>query len=228
VTPPPAISRLRDGLLVALTFSAGAVDAISFLGLGKVFTANMTGNIVLLGVGIGRGASPEVVRSAISLGAFTGGVFLASWLAGRWQRPAVWPAGVTVALAVEALAQAGLWTGWLLAHGRPAPVLEAALVGTSALAMGLQSGAARVLNVAGVTTAYVTGTLTGLIGGLTASGGSATERLLRGLVLVALLGGAAVSTVLVLDARHWAPLLPLVLTAGVVASALVFLRRDPG
>jgi uncharacterized membrane protein YoaK (UPF0700 family) len=43
---------IRDWLLFALTVSSGAVDAISFLALGKVFTAFMTGNLAFLGMGI--------------------------------------------------------------------------------------------------------------------------------------------------------------------------------
>ena len=39
----------RDVSLMALSISSGAIDAISFLVLGKVFTAFMTGNIVFLG-----------------------------------------------------------------------------------------------------------------------------------------------------------------------------------
>jgi uncharacterized membrane protein YoaK (UPF0700 family) len=46
---PTADIRVRDLLLMALTFSSGAIDAISYLALGKVFTAFMTGNIVFLG-----------------------------------------------------------------------------------------------------------------------------------------------------------------------------------
>ena len=41
--------------LLALTFTTGLVDGVSYLGLGHVFTANMTGNIVLLGFGIAGG-----------------------------------------------------------------------------------------------------------------------------------------------------------------------------
>jgi uncharacterized membrane protein YoaK (UPF0700 family) len=41
---------VRDLLLNALTLSSGAIDAISFLALGKVFSAFMTGNIAFLGL----------------------------------------------------------------------------------------------------------------------------------------------------------------------------------
>jgi len=42
--------KVRDRLLYALTVSSGAIDAISFIALGKVFTAFMTGNIAFLGL----------------------------------------------------------------------------------------------------------------------------------------------------------------------------------
>ena len=45
--------------LLALTFTTGLIDAASYLGLGHVFTANMTGNVVLLGFGIAGAAGDE-------------------------------------------------------------------------------------------------------------------------------------------------------------------------
>ncbi len=74
-------ARRRDLLLVALTFAAGAVDAIVFLRL-DVFTAVMTGNIVLLGLAIGQGAFRNALRSLIALAAYAGGVLAAARLVG--------------------------------------------------------------------------------------------------------------------------------------------------
>src|SRR3954449_1670759 len=56
--------------LLALTFTTGLVDAVSYLGLGRVFTANMTGNVVLLGFGIAGAGGLPVVAPLVSLGAF--------------------------------------------------------------------------------------------------------------------------------------------------------------
>jgi len=56
--------------LLALTFTTGLVDAVSHLALGRVFTANMTGNVVLLGFGIARSGGLPVVAPLVSLGAF--------------------------------------------------------------------------------------------------------------------------------------------------------------
>ena len=61
--------RRRDFLLVALTFAAGSVDAVALLRL-DVFTAVMTGNIVLLGLAVGQGAFANALRSVIALVAY--------------------------------------------------------------------------------------------------------------------------------------------------------------
>ena len=57
--------RLAVALLV-LTFSTGLIDAVSFVGLGKVFTANMTGNVVFLGFAIAGVAGLSFWRSVAS------------------------------------------------------------------------------------------------------------------------------------------------------------------
>ncbi len=56
--------------LLVLTFTTGLVDAVSYLGLGRVFAANMTGNVVLLGFGIAGAAGLPVIAPIVSLAAF--------------------------------------------------------------------------------------------------------------------------------------------------------------
>ena len=58
---------IRDLLLKALTVSSGAIDAISFLALGKVFTAFMTGNIVFLGLRVAGAVGPGTVAIIVSM-----------------------------------------------------------------------------------------------------------------------------------------------------------------
>src|SRR6201985_22274 len=68
-----AAASLRHPLtraLLALTFTTGLVDAVSYLALGRVFTANMTGNVVLLGFGIAGSGGLPVVAPIVSLCAF--------------------------------------------------------------------------------------------------------------------------------------------------------------
>ena len=69
--------------LLLLTVSTGLVDAVSYLGLGRVFTANMTGNVVLLGFGIAGTAGLPVVAPLVSLGAFLAGSGIGGALAHR-------------------------------------------------------------------------------------------------------------------------------------------------
>ena len=57
----------RDRMLLALTFAAGCVDALSYLGLSRVFTANMTGNAVLLGLAIGQTEELQVAHSTAAI-----------------------------------------------------------------------------------------------------------------------------------------------------------------
>jgi uncharacterized membrane protein YoaK (UPF0700 family) len=231
--PAAPATAVRDVLLVCLTFGSGAVDAISFLGLGRVFTGNMTGNLVLLGLAAGQAAGSEVVRSAVSLGAFSVGVLLASRLvvliSGRApgaRASRVWPVGVSVVLVLVVLLQAGFLGGWLSCSGHPGLVFEAVLVGLSALAMGLQSDAVAALGVAGVTTTYVTGTMTGLLRGLALRTHDVTNRVRRAAVLAGLLAGASVSGVLLAEARVVAPVLPLAITVTVLATVLWRLRSE--
>ncbi len=74
--------RVRDLLLNALTVSSGAVDAISFLALGKVFSAFMTGNIAFLGLRVAGAPAPGAVAIVASVAAFAAGVLLFSWPSG--------------------------------------------------------------------------------------------------------------------------------------------------
>src|SRR5712671_6154867 len=83
--------RLRDLLLNALTVSSGAVDAISFLALGKVFTAFMTGNIVFFGLRVaGASRAPGGVAISVSMAAFAAGVYLSTRIVKAPETSGIW------------------------------------------------------------------------------------------------------------------------------------------
>src|SRR3977135_1533081 len=84
---PEASSALVVALF-GLTFVTGVIDAVSFLGLGYVFTANMTGNVVLLGFALGRTADLSVGRSLAALCAFATGGVVGGRLTSRQRTPA--------------------------------------------------------------------------------------------------------------------------------------------
>jgi uncharacterized membrane protein YoaK (UPF0700 family) len=211
---------VRDVLLVALTFSTGAIDAISFLVLGKVFSAFMTGNIVFLGFELGGAAGPSAWRTIASVGAFGVGAFLGSRIvAPTAGAGAVWPRRVTAALAAGAVAQVVFLALWLAVGGHPASGSANALIAVSALAMGIQTAAVFSLGLRAVFTTAATATWTALLGDVATWSQTRGERHRLAGILLALLAGAVAGAVLVVDARPWAALLPLAVSASVVAVA---------
>lgn len=217
-------SSVRDLLLIALTFSSGAVDAISYLALEKIFTAFMTGNLVFLGLGLAGAEVAHVLRVAASLAAFAAGVAVAA----RTVRPArgsrLWPGRVSIALALSVFAEAGFLAGWVVTSGRPTTGIGDLLVALIALAMGIQSGAVLSLGVKGVFTTAATASVMFLMSDVAAWAGSALERRRLAAVIGALVAGATSGALLILHARSYAPVLPLVVTGLVIATASVGLR----
>jgi uncharacterized membrane protein YoaK (UPF0700 family) len=217
-------SMVRDLLLVGLAFSSGAVDAISYLALGKIFTAFMTGNVVFLGLGLGGAGGQSVLRVAVSLAAFAAGVFLATKLVKPSLGAGLWPRRVSSTLGVAALAQAAFLAAWVATSGRPSTGVGHALTGLSALAMGLQSGAVLSLGLPGVFTTAATATVVDLVGELAGWPLSAHGRSRLAGVLVGLLAGATAGALLLSAARTYAPVLPLTSTILVIATARLALR----
>jgi uncharacterized membrane protein YoaK (UPF0700 family) len=162
--PASPHTTARDLLLVVLAMAAGCVDAMSFLGLGQVLTAAMTGNTVLLGLSIGQADAQAALRAGIALAGFVAGAILGAAIVERGARAATWSPAVTTGLGLELLVLITLALGWHLAGGEADRSLDElhALIARAGLAMGIQSAAAQRIGVAGVATTYVTGTLTSL------------------------------------------------------------------
>lgn len=223
---------LRDGIVVLLALAAGAVDAISFLGLGGAFSANMTGNVVLLGAAAGRGFTEALLRSGAALAGYVVGVYVAAravrtTAAGPRRTGELWPGWMTAGLVAVAALEGVVLAGWLASAGRPGLGGEATLLAVFALAMGAQGALVHRLGLDGVTTTYVTGTLTGFLGELATASGSGRNRLQRLSMVLALFIGAAAAALLVLKAREAAALLPPLLTVAALALALRSFGRRP-
>lgn len=160
----------RDLLLMILAVSAGSADGWSYFGIGHAFVANMTGNTVLLGVGIvGRGG--EIVHPAIAIGCYLAGVLLASYLTRDLHQTDTWPRKVSVTLLLEALVMIAAEIAWIMIlHHATRDYLRVAhglnvLLGGVAFAVGMQSGTMVQLKIPGVVTTYITGTWTSLMSG---------------------------------------------------------------
>ena len=154
----------RRRTILWFTWAAGSVDAIVYM-VAHVFTANMTGNAVLLGISLGINLSLTTVHSLVALIIFVGGVLVGAVLVGEKVHGIPWK-GVRIAIGVETVIL-GLFAACFFL---PFPMTNEAIVETvivlSAFAMGLQSATVKRLNLPGIATTYITGTMTRLISGL--------------------------------------------------------------
>jgi uncharacterized membrane protein YoaK (UPF0700 family) len=186
-----AAANLRHPLsltLLVLTFSTGTVDAVSYLGLGHVFTANMTGNVVLLGFAIARAGGLPILAPIVSTVAFAVGSGYGGWLARRLgDRHAI---HVATALALEAALLAGATVLAAAAHPRPGALAGFCTIALMAGAMGIRNATVRRLAVPDLTTTVLTMTLTGLAADSTVAGGSGKGSVRRTSAILAMLAGA--------------------------------------
>lgn len=221
----------REALALAylLTVGTGAMDAIGFARLGDVFTSVMTGNLVLLGVSAGSQDGELAVRIGVAFAAFVVGVMAGSRITGtRLVEPgatgfrALWPAGINRTLAAQSVVMVAFVVGWELAGGDPQGNAQVTLLVLAAVAMGMQSGAVLKIGLPGLSTTYVTGTLTNVLADLATTG-----RLRWSAVgtLTSLLAGAAAAGLLIFHAERLAAVLPLVVLLAALALAVRFRRR---
>jgi uncharacterized membrane protein YoaK (UPF0700 family) len=210
--------RIRDVLLAVLAFAAGAIDVLSWLAVGKVFSAFMTGNVVFLAAGLFSHHSELSLHAALALCAFGVGAWATALVMPRQQPSVLWPARVTAGLIACALVQLVFWVLWLAVGGHPGSTLMV-LLGILAFAMGIQTATAVTLGVHAVFTTAVTATWTVLVGDAAHWAATQTERRRLTLVLGGTLLGALVGALLLAHLRLWMPLLPVLLTGGVAVAA---------
>lgn len=210
--------RLRVRLMLALTFSTGVVDAICFLGLDRVFTANMTGNVVILGMGLAGADGLSIVGPLLALAGFMGGAAAG----GRLLRRSAdrWTSRTTMALCIVACVVASLAVGsaTIDAFGTPGHLLNFSVTALLGAAMGLQAATARSLAVPDVTTVAVTATVVHLSSDATSGGAEQGASIRRLLAIGLLLAGAAVGALLL--RWHLAAGLSLAAVTCVVVAAI--------
>ena len=201
-------------LMLVLTALTGVVDAVSILSLGRVFVANMTGNVVFVGFAL-AGASGFSLSASLSalagflVGAAAGGAAVQRLGAHRGRLLAV-VAGAELGLVLAALVACAV-AGSRLGAGS-----KDAIAALLALAMGVQNSAVRHLKVFDLTTTVLTMTLTGIAADLRHRDRFTIVR--RLLAVAAMLVGAAVGALLVLDVSNVAA---LALAASLLAIVLV-------
>jgi uncharacterized membrane protein YoaK (UPF0700 family) len=212
--------RPRDRLLILLALATGATDAAAFVHLGHVFASVITGNLVLLGVGVVSGEHHLTLFAGCALVGYVVGVLLGAPRRKRTPPASGWPPGATAALVTEFLLLVVFAVGWEIAGSHPTEAWHATLVAVAATAMGVQSTAVR--RFGPISTTYLTSTLTALFEDLRARRRSPEQLRSVGILAMALVGAGA-ATALVLHARPVLPALQLVPVAVVILVA----RRLP-
>ncbi|HEX3649679.1 MAG TPA: YoaK family protein [Pseudonocardiaceae bacterium] len=220
-TPPPTTTttRWRQMLLVLLAVNSGATDAIGFVSLGGAFTSVMTGNFVLIGLSAAKSDGAVALRSALAIVLFMAGCVVGSRVAGQpADRDPLWPRQVTRALWIELGAFGAYAIGWWLSGNHPTGNVQLVLLGINAIALGVQSSAVLRFGVSGLSTTYMTGTLTQMMAALAA--GRHPRRVLPSAeIIIGLIAGAAAATLLAIYVPVIAPVLQLVLVLVVIVTA---------
>jgi uncharacterized membrane protein YoaK (UPF0700 family) len=208
---PPRGSK--DGplppLLLVLTVVTGLVDATSYLKLGHVFVANMTGNVVFLGFGIAGAGGISVWASLTALGSFLVGGVAGGRIGVRTATNRA--RQLTAATSTQLLFVADAFVIAAFANHEIGTGSRYALIVLLAIAMGIQNAAARQLAVPDLATTVLTTTLTGIAAD---AGGRGSKVGRRSLSVAAMLVGALIGGLLILKVANPAP---LALAAGLLA-----------
>lgn len=208
---------------VILTFVTGVVDAVGFLALDRVFTGNMTGNIVILGMGVAGADDLPVLGPAIALAAFTAAAFVAGLVLRAGAKG--WQHRITVLLTLGAVTLATLTVVAVIVGDHSGAAVQIVMAAATAAVMGSQAMVARAVAVADMTTVVVTSTLASLAGETwTRRGGGVLFNRRFGAIAM-IFAGAVVGALLL----RWHIAVPFALSAALTAAVAVLghLRLSP-
>jgi uncharacterized membrane protein YoaK (UPF0700 family) len=213
-------------LLVSMTLATGLVDAFSYLVLGHVFVANMTGNVVLLGFALAGAPGFSIAASATALVAFFVGALIGGRLGSRYSghrgrlhssAAAIQSLFLAASVILAALSGSPVTTGY-----------RYALIVALGTAMGIQNAAARKIAVPDLTTTVLTLTITGIAADSALAGGPGSKAGSRLVAVATMLAGAVTGAVLVRHAPLFYPLAIAFVTIAIGAVASRTLgRQDP-
>lgn len=199
------------GLLVALSLAAGVTDAFAFLALNGVFTANMTGNLILVALFQRAHYATTLAGAGWAILIFA----LALYVGFRASRGQTGVRAGLRPLIGAAVFQALTAALWLASRQTPALPIVLVLIGLSCIAMALQTVAAKRMGAdRSISTTFATGTMTGLMQDI--ADGVPGERALRLTIVAALPTGALLGAALMQIAPALAPVVPTLILIGCV------------
>ncbi|WP_322907617.1 YoaK family protein [Paenibacillus campi] len=234
------IDFYRKLIIVLLCFVAGIVDVIGYLNLGRVFTANMTGNIIVMGMAIGNLHTVSFLRSGVAFAGFIAGNAVARLLLGSRKPDGPWSSRLTILVVLQIVF---FLLFALLAKGLLIPAIEYSLIILLSFTMGMQTTMARRLGIAGISTTVLTNNMASIVEDVTArlrqlarrdgtaqrESWPAAETLLRVIAIFIYGGGAVIATVVeqrIPLIAIWIVIIVMVIVLGLVWA--VFHRKRHG
>jgi len=213
-------------LLIAMTVVTGLVDAFSYLVLGHVFVANMTGNVVFLGFAVAGARGFSVPASLVALGSFWVGSVIGGRIVARYGHHRGRHLATAMALQSVFLATAVVLAA--LSSNPPHESFRYALIVILSLATGVQNASVRKLAVPDLTTTVLTMTMTGLGADSALGQGTGSKSGRRLVAIAAMFIGALLGALLVLHVHIVIPLaIGLALTVLVALASHAAGRSDP-
>jgi len=211
--------RLSITALLLLTASTGAIDAVSYLGLDRVFTGNMTGNVLFLGFALVGVPGIPFLNNLIALIGFVAGSMVSGRIVGRGHRVGSLPTGSIVVLVVGGAILIAATATAAIVPQLPEPALLV-ITASLAFAMGGQVSAVKPVGNSDITTIVVTNTIANLARDSRLGGGHGQRWGQRLLAVLAMGAGAALGALLLLRISTVAA---LVLATAVFALATVLM-----
>jgi uncharacterized membrane protein YoaK (UPF0700 family) len=209
-------------LLVAVTLVTGLVDAFSYLVLGHVFVANMTGNVVFLAFALAGASGFSTLASLVALGSFVLGSLAGGMLGSRLGHHRGHLLSFAAVLQTLLLIAAAVLA---VLSGNPVPAgYSYGLI----IAMGVQNATARKLAVPDLTTTVLTLTIVGIGADSRLAGGSGSKAGRRLIAVAAMFVGALIGSLLIFHISIAYPLISaIVIMASVAATTFLLSRSDP-
>jgi len=213
-------------LLVAMTLVTGLVDAFSYLVLGHVFVANMTGNVVFLAFALAGASGFSILASVLALVSFVLGSLAGGFLGSRLGHHRGHLLSVTAVLQTLLLIAAAVLA---TLAGKPLPAgYNHGIIIILGIAMGVQNATARKLAVPDLTTTVLTLTIVGIGADSRLVGGSGSKLGRRLIAVAAMFCGALLGSLLIFHIYFVYPLVSaFIIMASVSLIANVLSRSDP-
>jgi uncharacterized membrane protein YoaK (UPF0700 family) len=199
MTPEIRLNHTLPLLLHVATAITGLIDAISYLALGHVFTANMTGNVVFLAFAVAGAPGLSITRSLTALIAFLIGALIGGRVATRLSE-ALTPSWITTALSLECvLLLAATLAAINFRDSSGSSFQLYSIIVLTACAMGIRNATVRKMAIPDLTTTVLTLTITGLAADSRFAGGTSPRWRRRLLAVLLMFFGAVIGTLLL---RH--------------------------